>query len=341
MTIDSAAGLLGEGRLSTNAKRPFVGNDGRSYIVNNGKVQLHSNDGLLMYDEWKDLDRDVISVATQRLTGVADLQSRGLVHNLGSIGVTIAQWEESSDMTEASVSMAGVTRGEEDTPAFKQNRVPVPVIHKDYRINIRRLEASRRFGEALDTTAGTIAGRVVAEKSEDLLFAGSPITVEGETIYGYTTHPDRNTVDISTNWDSVATSSNGDIVDEVNAGLQANREDLHFGPFIMYIPTAYESKLDEDFQQGSGDTRTLRQRLLQLSGLEDIKVADRLPANNVVIVSMARETVDLAIAQNITNVQWDERGGMTELFKTMAVWVPRIKSDYDNRSGIAHLRPAP
>lgn len=341
MPIDNPAQIFSHltgDRLSVNAMRPFVGSDGKSYIVSNGKAQLHTNDGLLMYDEWKDLDRNVVEVATDRLVGVADLQAMGLTHNLGSLGVTITQWEESSDMTDADISMSGVTAGEEDTPAYDQASVPVPIVHKNFRLNIRRLEASRRFGEALDVTASSIAARKVAEASEDMLFAGESITVNGNTIYGYTNFPNRNTVDMATSWDAVASSDNSPIIDDAQETLQALRDDNFYGPYTMYIPGEYEGKLDEDYQEGTGDTRTVRERLLALSGLNRIVVADRLSTENVIVAQMTRDVVDLAMAQDVTTVQWNSQGGMSEHFKVMAVWVPRLKQDYDDKSGIAHLR---
>lgn len=325
-------------RTNVSSMRPFVNVDGKTYVVNNGQAQLHANDGLLMYDEWKDLDRRVVEVATDRLVGIADLQGRGLTHNLGGLGVTIAQWERSSDMTGADLSMSGVSRGEEDTPAYDQKHVPVPIVHKDFRLNIRRLEASRRFGESVDTTAAEIAARVVAERSEDMLFAGEPLSVDGQEIYGYTTHPDRNTYDMATAWDQVLTADNDGIVEEVSNAIQEARNDNHFGPYRIYVPAAYEFKLDEDYRDL--DQRTLRQRIEQLSGVESVVVADRLTGNNVVVVQMARDTVDLAIAQDITTVQWSQQGGMSEHFKVMACWAPRVKSDFDGRSGIVHIRPA-
>ncbi len=241
-------------------------------------------------------------------------------------------------MTPAEIDMSGLTGSEEDTPNYLTASVPVPVIHKDFRVNMRRLEASRRFGEGIEVTASQIAGRVVAEASEGMLFSGEAITVDGATIYGYTNHPDRNTVDLTTAWTSIATANNYLIIADVIAMQNASRSDRHYGPWILYIPTAYESKMDEDYR--ANDNRTVRDRIKALAGIQDVKVADFLPANNVVLVQLSRETVDLATAQDISTVNWSENGGMSNKFKVMAVWVPRLKSDFDGRMGLVHLRAA-
>ena len=336
MNISNPNKLFGSKRLSVNAMRPFVHDDGKTYIINNNSKELHTNDGLLMYDEWKDLDRNVVEVATDRLVGIADLQSRGLTYNLGSLGVTYAQWEMSSDMTPADFSMSGVSEGEEDTTAYKQDAVPIPIVHKDFRLNIRRLEASRRFGSALDVQNSTTAARLVAEASEDMLFAGKPIVVDGKEIYGYTNHPQRNTESFSdVAWDQ--TTDNENIFADVQAMMDAARDDNYYGPFTLYVPGNYESTLEEDFKPGSGDTRTVRERLLQINMLDNIVVADRLADDNVVLVQLTSDVVDLAVAQDVTTVQWSNDGGMSEEFKVMAAWAPRVKNDYDDKSGLVHL----
>lgn len=342
-----AAGVPGlldsTGRINTYARRPYIDpKTGESRIVVNsgghtGSIRTNAT-ALLQYQEWIDIDRTVIQAATQRMTGIADLRARGLEHSLGSIGMTISLWDTVSDMTEADVSMSAVTRGEKDTPAYRPSQVPVPIVHKDFQVELRRLEASRRFGESIDVTAAGLAGRRVAEKSEIMLFRGSNVQVEGQRIYGYTTHPHRNTVDLALAW-THNDATGATILADVQEMLAAARADRHYGPYVLYIPSTYEAVLDNDYRDN--DNRTVRERILALSGVEDIKIADFMEDNNVILVQMTSDVVDLAIAQDITTVQWSVLGGMQEEFKVMAVWVPRIKSDFDGRSGIVHLRPDP
>lgn len=335
--LGSAARQFGTGVLDVNRMRPYIDKNGESRIaIGNGKSIRANTPAMLQYDEWKDIDRTVTEIGVDRLIGIADLMSKGLVHPLGSIGQTVSLWENSSDMTPAQVSMSGVARSAKDAAQFESQQVPVPVIHKDFTLNVRRLEASRLFGEGVDTIQSSIATRKVAEASEDMLFAGHATKVDGSTILGYTTHPDRNTVDLATVWTDGAITG-ADIVADVQSMLAALRADHYFGPFSLYIPGEYEGKLDDDYDPDSGDTRTIRQRIMQLSGIAEIKVADRLANHNVILVQMTRDVVDLAIAQDITPVQWVEMGGLVQEFHVMAVWVPRVKSDFDGQSGIAHL----
>ena len=339
----------GQGRVDFNANRLFfdpdrgeamrVRTNARGEVVD--AIAVNATTGL-QYDEWKDIDRTVLEVYSRRLVGVADLKSRGLTHNLGSVGNTISIWDKQSDMTPADVNMSGEAAGEEDTVMFENDGVAVPVIHKDFRINWRRLEASRRFGESLDVTGAAVASRLVAQMADTILFTGNSIEVGGNSIYGYMTHPNRNTVSFSnTGWESASVT---DIFTDVQAMLAAARADNRYGPFVLYVPSAYEGVLDEDYfiQDSSpevivGGNRTIRDRLLMLSGLEDIKVADFLTADNVILVQMTRDVVDWAEAQDVTTIQYTNNGGMTERFKVFTVAVPRVKVDYDGKSGIVHL----
>lgn len=327
------------GKFVTHA-RPFMHpKTGLPVISVNGKF-MTVNAATLRYQDWLDIDRELISVATPRLVGVGDLLSRGLTHSLGNIGITQSLFERQSDLTDAEVTMAPETETERDRLNFDTQTVPVPFVHKDFTISARAMEASRNNGGGLDMTTIATATRKVAEKSEDMLFAGAPVRVDGSNaVYGYTTHPDRNTVDLTKNWN--ANDKTGqNILDDVLAMMAAARADFMFGPFTLYIPGVYETVLDKDFSPGTSDNRTIRERLLSLNGLQEIKVADRLTAHNVVLVQMTRETVDMAVAQDISALQWDEKAGLMAYFKVLACWVPRVKSDFDGRSGVVHLRAA-
>jgi uncharacterized linocin/CFP29 family protein len=338
--------LDSDGRININASRTFLDEDGESRIITNaeGDSRLVTNAGLLQYQEWLEIDRAVTQTANLRLTGIADLRGRGLTHSLGSIGQTVSLWDSVSSMTPAQIDMSGLTAGEEDTIAYAQSQVPVPIVHKDFRLNIRRLQASRMFGEAVDTTAANVASRLVAEASEGMLFSGKAIKVEGGTIYGYRNFPARAQVDRTADWLSATPAQ---IKGDVQAMLAAARTRRYYGPFCLYIPPEWEGVLDEYYLVGddtAGITSvglTIRQALLNLSGLAEIKVADFMGATGeAVMVQMTNDVVDLAIAQDVTTLSWSAMGGMQERFKVMAVWVPRLKADYDGRCGIIHLRPA-
>jgi len=322
------------------ALKPWVGSDGNTYITQmvNGQpkaVRVFAN-ATLRKDEWKALDTAVVQAAQERLVGVADLYARNLVYRIGNgLAKTVLEYEDLSELTGAEITMDAITPSQKDRPNYELKYLPLPIVHKDFSFNARVLAASRTTGQPLDTTTAQMAARVVSEKIEDMLFNGtSSFTYGGGTIYGYLDHPQRNTVTLSTNWD--ASSKTGeDILDDVRAMKQASIDARHYGPWVLYVPTAYETVLDDDFKANSD--KTIRQRILEIGGIQDVKVVDKLPANKCVLVQMTEDTVRIVEGMAITTVEWDSMGGLVTDYKVMTIMVPQIRADQNGNCGITVL----
>jgi hypothetical protein len=155
----------------------------------------------------------------------------------------------------------------------------------------------------------------------------------GGIIYGYQDFTHRNTASLTANWDASA-STGETILADVLAMKQASINDRYFGPWMLYIPTAYETILDDDFKANSD--KSIRQRVMEVSGIIDIKVADFLTANNVIMVQMTSDVVRVVEGLPITTVQWDTDGGMKVNFKVMTITVPQLRADQNDRTGLVH-----
>lgn len=289
----------------------------------------------LRSDEWKDMDEAVVAAAQPRLVGVADLMSRGLVRRItNGLGKTVTEYEDVSDMTDAEVSIDAVTKGQNDRVDYTLKAMPLPITFKEFQINIRALNASRERGESLDVTQSALAGIKVAQRTEAILFTGlSTYTYGGGTIYGYMDHPNRNTYSLTANWDDSAASGET-ILADVLAMIQASVDDRFYGPWGLYIPTNYQTALGEDFKSNSD--KSVRQRLNEVEGLEFIKVADSLTADNVILVQLSVETVRMVEGLPITTVEWDTEGGMILHFKVMTINIPQLRADQNGRMGLVH-----
>ena len=325
--------LLANG-MNVGAMRPWVGNDGRAYINVNGQASLVTN-ATLRKDEWKQYDEAALQMSTERLVGISDLLSRGLTYNISNgLGTTVLEYEDVSDLQAAQMSMDAVTRGTNDRPEFDINYLPLPIIHKDFQSNIRVLNASRTTGQPLDTTTAGLAGRKVAELLEQYLFQGaSTYTYGGGTLYGYMDSPTRNTGSLTANWDDSAATGDT-ILTDVRAMKQALIDAKHYGPYVLYIPTNFETAIDDDFKANSD--KTIRQRLLEINGISDVKVADKLTDDNVIMVQMTSDVVRLVVGLPVTTVEWQTEGGMIFHYKVMTIQVPQVRADQDDNSGIAH-----
>ena len=289
----------------------------------------------LRKDEWKHYDTVAIKAAQRRLVGISDLMSRGLTYSLtNGLGTTVLEYEDMSDVNDAQLSLDAVSRGQSDAIEFDLKYLPLPIVHADFDISIRKLNASRTTGQPLDTLMVEAKSQKIAEKLESILFTGSSsFTYGGGTIYGYTDFPHRNTGSLGADWDD-STATGATILADLVAMKQASIADRHFGPWILYIPTAYETVLDEDYV--SGYPKTIRQRLMEVGGILDIKVVDLLTANNVLLVEMDKQTVRLVEGLPLTTVEWQTQGNMVFNFKLMTIAVPQLRADQSNRCGIQH-----
>ena len=345
--------IMNNGSLNVGRMRPFVGTNGRTYVSlykggdptlkTSFAVQAVNTNGTLRRDEWKKLDEALMQPARYRLGGIADLIANGLTYNLGNaMGTTVLEWHDVGEALSAVVTMDGITRGKNDTVNYQTNYLPIPIIHADYEINARLLAASRNMGNALDTTLAERAAWQISNELEKMLFTDTTFAfgeLDGRgrnKIYSYLNFPDRNLVNLSTPWDGSAITSAG-ILQDVMEMLAAAATAYHYGPFALYIPTAYQGVLGEDYNIAGTSLMTVRERIMKLEGIKSIKVIDTLPANNVLLVEMNPLTVRLINGLGLTNVQYDQEAGMVTKFKAMTIQVPQIRSDQNGKCGVVHL----
>lgn len=322
----------------TSGAQFLSGRPAQVLAANNWNVSALRTNSLLQKDEWVRLDQEVIEVARQRLGVVNTLRQYGLVFPAGNLGVLSVEWERLSDFTEANQDMGLETRGERDRPTWDLQSIPIPITHKEFEVNIRHLEASRQRGAALDTTAGALAGMVVAEKLEDTVLNGSNVQIGGSRAYGFRNFTDRQQGSLTGDWtdsDDSTGVSGEEIVQDVLAMITKLEGVHYYGPYEMLVGTAYNARLRDDFKDFSD--KTIRDRLLEIDSLQGITVSAKIPKDEVILFQTTRNVVDLAVIQDIVTVEWAEMGGFIQQFVVFAAMAPRMKSDRKGQSGIAHF----
>lgn len=330
--------LLNSG-MDVNVLKPWIGMDGHAYqtvIVNGKPASIRVNTATLRKDEWILLDTAVLMAAQARLSAVADLYSRNLVYRISNgLAQTVLQYQDMGEFTEAEITMDAVSKTKKDRSEYGLNSLPLPIVHKDFSFNSRFLAEGRRLGNGIDVTTAAAAGRVVAEKVENMLVNGaSSYTYGGGTIYGYIDFPQNNDVTLSEHWDSSGCTGE-DILDDVRAMKQANIDAHHYGPYVLYVPPNYETVLDDDYKSESD--KTIRERILGITGISDVKVLDFLPVDKVLLVEMNAETVRMVDGMPINTVEWQEGGGFTTNYKVLTIMVPQIRADQNGNCGICLL----
>lgn len=334
-----------EAALDPGRKRPYINNRGESVIaVNTGMVDAANQpiyreqrvaNATLRKDDWIQLDRTILETAKERLVIVSDLMSLGLTYSVGGLGTIITEWERQGELTDAEITMDGESQTDEDRLEFDLQGVPIPIIQKRFRIGERQLLASRRNGSGLDVSTGAAAALSVARTSENLVFNGSPNigAVDSYSIYGLTNFPGR-TLDTMLDWSLVGTDPQ-EILADILGFVQTMETTKHrYGPFYLYVPTAYAYRFREDFK-ANGD-KTLMQRVLDTGVIKEVRFSDVLAVGNVLMIQMTPDVIDLAIASDVTTIQWASPSGWANYFQMFAAWAPRLKADKNGSSGILH-----
>jgi len=356
MVTGDVGQILMQNGFDMNSLRPWIGEDGRTYIcrpkkqynqiVKNakGQVEYESQPVLnvtatLRKDEWQLLDEAIIQVAKERLVLQADLRSRGLVFTIpNGMGTTVFQTETESDVNEAEITMDGLEDAQNDRPQININNLPLPIIHKEFSFSARQIASSRTMGMTVDTSMAQKAARRVAEGVEKLLLGiaqtkiGATYTFGGGTVYGYSNFPSRLT--------KTFTTPDGTNQATTIAELLAAREQLtaamHYGPYMIYVGASWDQWLDGDYDVLNRNSGTLRERILKTEGFQGITRSDYLTGYSLFIVQMTSDVIRTVIGMDMTTVQWPEKGGLKQNFKVMTIQVPQLRADDNSNTGILH-----
>lgn len=336
-----------------NSPDQFIGQGTAQYqarlLQANGNTDVLRTNTLLRRDDWERIESTIVDKAQEFLGLIDQLRSRGMVQDVGDLGVLIRRIENISDMGPAEQSMSGVDQSREDRQEYGVDAVPMILTHKGFRVGQRQLLSSRRNGGGLDTAGVAAATGKVNEKIEDTGFAGGP-TINGNQVYGLTNHPDRvtgNAVDA----DGSGGSDWADDIDNVYETIRAMIDDVEAqgtddegyqgGPLDLFVNPNQWGELFQTYTDGSGDTAFERvMSKLEARGLQNIIPTAKLSDGELVLVHMTTQVIDLAVGEDIQAIEWQTNGGMTSRFKVMAAVVPTIKSDYDGISGVVHYTGA-
>jgi hypothetical protein len=245
-------------------------------------------------------------------------------------------------MNPAVINMTGKARGGNDTVKYELGGLPIPIVSKFWELNARRLRASRKMGESLDTTQAAGAARKVAEALEELTMTGSytdddkgasqTVAYGTYTVYGLENHPNANTGSLTAGWDH---DSARDPKTDILAMIQALVDVNFYGPYGVYAPRMYSTALGDDYVATTSTTITILQRLLAIEGIEFLRVADYATADKVTMFELDEQTVRMVWGMDPAPVEWKSGDAMTLYHKIMAIMVPQVRADQDGQCGVA------
>lgn len=302
-------------------------------------LHIHST---LRKDEWESLDRVVVEAGKEVLVGVQDLRNAPGLLRTESIGVSIAQYNKMSTMPPANLAMNPLTDGERGRIDFSLAGVPIPFAFEDFQLDIRTLTASRSLGSSLDLQQGSEASYQVALAWETLLFNGTPAMAVADrvgtlsTIYGYKTHPDRNTGTASGDWGS-PTAGYVNSINTIEAMKAALRNDKFPGPYWLYLGTQQWSDINT---VNAATDRRVSDVIRGDPEISAIRMSLRLDNGEIIMVDPRPRVVQWVEGAMIRPVEWDEKGGLGTNYRIIGAGAPLVKSDYIGQCGVAHYTGA-
>jgi hypothetical protein len=285
------------------------------------------------------LDNAVVKVGLERLTFAADIMAAGLVYTLTDpLSVTQLAWNASNKVGAAQRTMSPSARGENKLPAVLENRLPVYLTTDNFSLDIRTLRMSQRVGLPLDTNLIEQCTRSVNEAIEDAAINGAT-TIDGQDLQvagykapGLVNAPNAATQALTlASWDNTPVPAT--IYAEVKAMMTKLRANKKYGPYRLYVNTEVGANMDDDYVTAAPQN-TIKERLMKLEGLQAIRTADLMPANKVVLVQMTSDVIDMVVGQTPTVIPYTSLDGFTFHNLVMAIMIPRVRYDYDNKSGI-------
>ena len=288
------------------------------------------------------IDKAVVDVGLQRLTLAKWVLSKPeLVFNLTDpLSVTQLEWYTRNRTGAAQRTMSPTSRTENKLPVMLPYRLPIYLTLDGFQLDIRTLKMSERVGMPLDVTEAGACTRSVNEGIEDALINGAT-TLDGQQLAdaGYTAPGILNATNANTQaltaaaWSTAPVGST--VFTETEAMIGKEQTDLKFGPYVMVVPTAVGNALDSDYNAtNNAQGLTIRERLLKIPTLQDILVADMMPATKVALIQTTPDVLQMVNGQAPTVIPWTSLDGFTFYNLVMAIMIPWVKSDANGNSGI-------
>lgn len=282
------------------------------------------------------VDRAVVRVGRQRLVIVEDLLAAGLTFNLPNwLSVPSLYWEAIGEAGHAQRTMVPKARGERQVMDRTGFTLPIFATWDDFSFDVRELLASERVGSPLDTTHVEQSARNVNDAFEDQAINGLDFNIAGNATPGMLDSTNTFAYAGGEAWD-VAGHTGEEILTDTLGGIDVLQADGYYGPYNMWVPTTYGSKLNQDFKSGTSGTILERLQAIQAGGRSlMVKTADKLPANRTVIAQMTSDVVDVVVGQTPTAVSWEDGPGWERFFVVLGCLIVRVKANSAGNYGIA------
>lgn len=243
---------------------------------------------------------------------------------LTSVGYRSIRMYTETDMGEALIDLEGEAISIDRTQLEAGTDVKVPVIHKEFVINWRDLDANRPFAEALDLREARNAARQVAEVENRLCFSGESTAWRVWGILGLM-------ASVPGTQDNAGGAWPAQSINNVNQAIGELESSGFNPPYVLLAPVAQIRKLHVPLGAG-GAGMTWYKFLLENDILQGIIADDSVIAtddgvDSALVVAPGKDNFSLQVARDIT-VHTAPLPNMNLFGRIYEVAVPVIKRPY-------------
>jgi len=297
----------------------------------------------LPLDSYKALDKAILGASQEYESAFDDVLKNGLTVDISKFAKTFTS-RKVGDTEDAVVDMDGISKRAVSTPVHDVDTLPNFVISKHFEISWRDKGSFGSLpyqdgdtGIEWDKSMLEEGVRRIKNKQEDIIFDGWATPYAGSYIYGYCNFGSRNTVSLGYDWSSTSTTTAqvfSDVLKLRKAAFIDNYVPLNKGN--LYIHPDAEFQFSKDYSDNYG--KTLRERVLALSGIDDIKVSSKVPAaKQVVLVRMESNSVRIVQGtKGIMPIMWQTEGGQMDRMSLISIQNPQMRADINGRTSITH-----
>lgn len=263
---------------------------------------LMRDDAPLTEEEWKRLDEAVVSVASRLLVGRRVIKLTG-PFGMGTQVVPLDRIEGAEACVHDEESPACAVDECDAVRVTSRKYVPVPLIHKDFMLAWRDIEAAHQSGHELDLAPAASAAALAALAEDSMIFKDGLLAVEG-----------RHTVSIS-DWET-----SGNAMSDAVAASGTLRGAGLAGPYALVVSPFLFGTLQRPFRN-SGRSEHKLVRSVADGGIFQSPALD---TNQAVLVAHGAQYLDLAVAQDLVTAYIGPEG-MDHRFRVLESLVLRIK----------------
>lgn len=284
------------------------------------------------------IETAVTRVGKRGLNIVSDLIEAGLSTPLPNWwGVPSLRRGRIGEGGNARRTMVPDSRGERFVLSRDGVSWPIYCTWANFSFDARTLAVGQRMGTPLDVSHTEEATYRDNEMIEDQSLNGltdsdgNTMTIDGMSAPGLLSST--TTFDYAT-WTGL---TGAQIVDEVQSAIELLRLNHFRGPFRLYVPGNYTTKLTSDY--GTAYPKTIIARLQELGPYGgrnlEVRFSDLLPDNRVIIVQMTSDVVDVVVGQQPVPVSWTDGPGWNTYWVVLACVIFRMFQNKNGDYGVA------